>query len=320
MTGVERRSGRRSGRVEHEAGRATEFVGVYATKAPESNAARRTSRRVSTVGPERRAKRTPQRLLERIDHDLSERERAILTDLDRYKFLTTIHLQALHFPNHRTASAAARLCRRALFRLAQLGVIEHLERRVGGIHAGSASYVWRVGPVGDRLLRRDREAPRARRKEPSPRHLDHSLAIADCYVALVTAARAGRFDLIDVWPEPTSWRSYLRSGAVREVLKPDLYAVLGSGDFEDHWFIEIDRATESLPTIIRKCSQYERYRRAGQEQQAIGVFPLVIWVLPDERHLKRLRDAVSTDRNLDRELYRVTTMAQFVEVVSGAAS
>jgi hypothetical protein len=272
------------------------------------------------VVPERRAKRTPKRQLEAIDQDLSERERAIVTDINRYGFLSSKHIQALHFTDHRTPTAATRLTHRVLFRLAQLGVIEHLERRIGGIRAGSASFVWRVGPVGDRLLRTAPDAPRARRKEPSARHLAHRLMVVDSVLALTTANRAGSFELLTVQPEPQSWRSYLGPGAVPETLKPDLYAVTASGEFEDHWFCEIDRATESLPTVLKKCAQYERYRRTGQEQHDGGVFPLVVWIVPDQRHAERIRSAIATDRNLDTDLFRVTTLVELTRLISGGAS
>ena len=40
-------------------------------------------------------------------------------------------------------------------------------------------------------------------------------------------------------------------------------SVVGIGDFEHRWFIEIDRATEATTTVIRKCRVYDDYRRSG---------------------------------------------------------
>ncbi|HEX6656023.1 MAG TPA: replication-relaxation family protein [Candidatus Limnocylindria bacterium] len=235
--------------------------------------------------------------------------------------MTTAQLQCLHFHDHTTEEAAARICRRVLARLHQLQVVEHLQRRIGGVRAGSASFVWRVGPVGDRLLRQSRgEGGRARRKEPSARHLDHCLAIADCHLALVTAVRTGRLELLRVATEPDSWRSYLSVGGATEVLKPDLYAVTATGEYEDHWFVEVDRATESLPTLLRKCVQYERYRRTGREQAKTGVFPLVVWVVPDEQRAAKLRAALHSVRGLDPDLFRITTPEPFAELVGGGSA
>jgi hypothetical protein len=316
MTADFQGSGRRSDRVEHQGTPYTEFAGLYASKAPESMVLREGIPRA----PERPSGRVGPRRLEWIDQDLSERERAILLDLDRFRFLTTTQLQILHFRRHQSEAAAARLCRRTLFRLAKLRVIDALARRVGGIRAGSASFIWRVGPVGERLLRTASDAPRARRKEPSTRHLDHALAVADCYVRLRDAASRDRLELLDIQPEPASWRRYLGAGAVPEILKPDLYAVTAGSDYEDHWFVEVDRGTESVPTVMKKCTQYERYRRSGHEQAERGVFPLVVWVTLDDDRAAKLTTALRTARGIDRSLFRVVTAPHFLGLVTGGVS
>jgi hypothetical protein len=163
-------------------------------------------------------------------------------------------------------------------------------------------------------------APRGRFKQPSARFLDHRLSVADCYVRLVTAQHAGQLELLEAAPEPDSWRPFLGPGGVPELLKPDLAVVTASGDYEDVWFIEIDRATESLPTIVAKCQQYERYRRSGREQERAGVFPLVVWVTPDERRAEQIDRAIRTSRSLDSSLYRCTPQTAMVDVIRGGAA
>jgi hypothetical protein len=247
-------STRRSARVESPEVEPTEFSSLTADNAPGSLTPTRV-RYSGSATPERRARRPTRRLnaqqVERVQQSLSPRDKAILTSLEQHRFLTTDHVQRLHFQDHATPAAAGRVCRRVLERLARHGVIEHLERRIGGVRAGSASHVWRVGLIGDRLLRRtDRDQPRARRKEPSVRNLDHWLAIGDAHLALVELARTSQLEITQTTTEPGCWRSYLGAAGERRTLKPDLYAVTAAGDFEDHWFIEIDRATESLPTVL----------------------------------------------------------------------
>lgn len=314
MTSGDTWSGRRSGRVASADGFSDVADVGAAISAPESLS----SGVAAGSSPERRSRRVGERRLKGLRRELSEREQAVLTSLDQHRFLTTGQLQALHFADHATLDAAARICRRVLARLKQLQVIEPLERRIGGVRAGSASYVWRLGLLGDRLRRQAHDdSRRARRKEPSTRHLDHCLAVADCHLALVAAARVGRLELLDVATEPDSWRSYLGPGGAREVLKPDLYAVTATGDYEDHWFIELDRATESLPTLIRKCVQYEQYRRTGRQQAGTGVFPLVIWVVPDSQRAAKLRGALNASRGLDTALFRIAVTEQFTDLVCG---
>ncbi|MGW6423021.1 replication-relaxation family protein [Nocardia sp. NPDC055053] len=76
-------------------------------------------------------------------------------------------------------------------------------------------------------------------------------------------------------------RTYIGTGGARLTLKPDLYAETASppgSEYVDGAFIEIDMGTESIPTLIRKCREYESYRRQGIEQdRSDGAFPVVIW-------------------------------------------
>lgn len=322
---------RRSGRVEPEHRRPTENPRPGPISAPGSSTstahtyAGSAARSAAPAAPEGQAKpkptRTTRHRLLLTDRDLSDRERAILQTICQHHFLTTRQIQQLFFTNHATPAAAARICRRTVLRLGKLRVIEPLERRVGGIRAGSASYVWRVGLVGDQLLRlASGDGVRARRKEPSARYLDHCLAGADVHVALEQAARQGQLDLVRFDAEPTSWRRYAGPGASRQILKPDLYTVTAMGDYEDHWFLEIDRATESIPTLLVKCQQYTAYRRTGREQQDGGVFPVVLWLVPDDRRLDRLTGALRSARSLDDDLFRVALIDQVIDVMTGAKS
>jgi hypothetical protein len=317
MSAAVDRSGRWSGRVASDSATFEVRPSLGRDSAPETP----TSRGAPGSASEHRSQRVSRRRLERIDADLSERERSILVDLDRFRFLTSSQVQVLHFRDHATEDAAARIRRRVLERLARYRVIEHLERRVGGIRAGSASYVWRVGVVGDRLLRRQRgDGGRSRRTEPSARHLDHCLAVAACHIQLVVAAREGQLDLLTTETEPNCWRRYLGAGGVPEILKPDLYVLTASGEFEDHWFVEVDCATESLPSVLKKCTQYERYRRSGREQAQTGVYPRVVWVVPDLTRWQRLSNEIASTRSLDRDLFRITTHDDFAGLVGGGSA
>ncbi len=225
-----------------------------------------------TPEPRRNASRVSRQQLERLDNRLSERDREVLTSLAQHRFLTTDQLSRFHFiAGGQVASTATRRCRRVLTRLSQLQVIESLGRRVGGFQAGSTAHVWCLGVIGDRLLRLGSNRPRARRKAPSLRHLEHCLAIGDTHLSLQNVPD---HNLTELHTEPACWRSYRRPDhTTGSTLKPDLYAVTASGDYEDHWFIEVDRATESLPVLLGKCAQYRDYHRAGVEQAAARHLP-----------------------------------------------
>lgn len=288
-----------------------------AASAPEGGRGQRAARRSGQFG------RTGAQQLAVIRSALSDRDCAVLASLTAHPFLTTNHIQRLHFADHASDSTGGRVCRRVLARLAEFRAIQHLERRIGGVRAGSASFVWRLGPVGERLLQltaADNGRPRLRRKEPSLHYLDHSLAVAETHLRLLEAGRAHSFHLLRVQTEPTCWRSFVSLGGGLAVLKPDLYAVTATSEYEDSWFIEVDRGTESLPTLLRKCRVYEEYRRSGVEQRTHDVFPLVLWLLPNQPRLDTLSTALHQAPDLDAALYRLTTFGGIIPVVTGGGS
>jgi hypothetical protein len=241
----------------------------------------------------------------------------------RHRYLTTRQIECFWFHDHATSLSGARVCRRVLRRLHDLHVIAHLERRIGGVRAGSASYVWRVGPVGDRLLRESSARPRRRQREPGRMFLDHCLSVAAAHLALVRAHRAGQLELVQVQTEPECWRPYTGLGGARLVLQPDLYVETGDPDdaaFVNCWFVEVDRGTENPARLLGKCERYETYRRTGTEQTDAGGFPLVVWVMREDRHAERLVAAIQRDARLDDRLYRVTTADHFLDMIRGGAA
>jgi hypothetical protein len=267
--------------------------------------------------PERRRGRGAAGLSE-LARLLSDRDLAVLDLIAEHRFLTTSQVHAFCFHTHTTNESGSRICRRVLLRLEQHGLLERPIRRVGGLQAGSVSSVWMLSSTGQRLRNlRDGIGDVGRVREPGDRFVQHYLAIADTHLALIEAERIKRLELVTVQIEPAAWRSYTGLGGSSELLKPDLYAVTASGQYEDHWFIEVDRATESLPTLIRQCRQYEAYRRTGTEQTSRGLFPLVLWVVPDQLRAAKLRDRLAASRDLDVELFRITTPEELIPVVTG---
>ena len=320
---------RHADRVEDGGGNLPDHSPFLAVPAPESlrsgahafSAAAAVSEGGGGAPADRQAgrKRVGNQQIQVIRRNLSDRDWFILHSLTMHPFLTTLHIQRLHFADHASTSTGRRVCRRVLSRLAALRAIEHLERRIGGVRAGSASFVWRLGPIGDRLMRHDDDRPRLRRKEPSLRHLDHCLAVAETHIRLLEAGRNSAPELLRLQTEPTCWRPFATLGGGRAILKPDLYAVTATGDFEDFWFIEVDRATESVPTLLRKCMQYEEYRRSGIEQRDRGLFPLVLWLLPDKRRQESFAAGLHKASSLDRSLFHLATFNNLISEVTGGA-
>lgn len=247
---------------------------------------------------------------------LSGRDKAILRQVAELRLMSARQIQVIHFPDseHENELAATRARQRALARLVSERLLIRLERRIGGVRAGSAGLVLALGEVGQRVL--VLEGPRRRSHEPGPRFVDHTLAVAQLVVDVSVAARRGVLDLLDCQAEPTSWREFPGLGG-RRWLRPDMFLALGVGAYELRWFIEVDRASESLPVIRRKCRLYADYYQSGIEQAGRGgVFPRVCWIVPDGERAERLREAIAQDRHLPERLFVVTTNEQAMTTLS----
>lgn len=263
--------------------------------------------------------RKGRRQLARLVLDLSDRDRAVVRSVSELRLASARQLERLHFlvpDQHATPLTAARTARRTLERLTRDRLLVRLERRIGGMRAGSASFIYALGPVGQRVLGDD--GPRRRFREPSAVFVAHTMAVTELYVRLHEAARHGELQLLaGVETEPACWRSVLTGGG-RAVLKPDLFTVTGNDDYEYRWFVEVDLGTEHAPAIVRKCRAYQAYYRSGAEQAEHGVFPRVLWVTQDDRRADRLRGVITGARDLTDGLFLVTTGEQAVKVLAGA--
>lgn len=262
--------------------------------------------------------RISNRRLEDIRTSLSDRDLAILASVERYRFLTARHLQALHFTDHASPDSASRTCRRVLARLRGLRILGVLDRRIGGIRAGSEGLVYYVDTAGDRI-QRDSTQARARRRfdEPSARFLDHTLAIADMAIAVMDAARTHGAEVVKIDPEHHATRAYQDGYGVPQVLRPDLYIELAASVGDDEvsaFFIEVDLGHESLPTLLGKSLAYEDYRATGSEQCQYGGFPQVIWAMDAYRETTALRrrkalgDAIDRNHRTATSLYRILAL------------
>lgn len=232
-------------------------------------------------------RRVGSRQLSRLTSQLSERDLEVIRGVEDLRFLTSRQVQRLWFGiGEHTELGAARCSRRTLERLHRFGLLHRLDRRVGGVRAGSAGFVYCLGPVGQQLVRAKH---RRHVREPSTTFLDHNLAVAEVVVTIIEATRHSQLELVGYQTEPDCWRPFSGIGGAREILKPDLRLTLALHDYEHHWFIEVDLGSEHRPAVERKCGAYERYLRSGVEQQRHGVFPRVAWLTRDEVRADRLR-------------------------------
>ena len=255
--------------------------------------------------------RAGRRTIRRLKQSLSQRDLAVMKSVELYRYLTARQIENLHFYDHTSPLTGARTCRRVLERLSGVGALVRLERRVGGIRAGSASYIYGLGSVGQRVLH-ESNAARIRRREPSLAFIDHTLAISQLAVDITVISRLDLVDLLELTPEPACWRSFQRGMEGTDVLKPDLAVAIRAGGYHYHWFVEVDLATHSSTSIVKKCRMYQDYWCSGIEQDTHNLFPKVLWVAPTARRAKQLLRAISAAHGLYENLFDVTTSDEAV--------
>lgn len=249
---------------------------------------------------------------------LSERDWQVIKHVATLRFVSGDQLARLCFPDV-TAAASARAARRALLRLTRLDVLERLPRRVGGVRAGSAGYVYRLGLVGHRLSVGAGWLPgrhRRRSQVPGTLFLAHTLHVAELHTRLVECERSGAIELLALEAEPSCWRGL--NGAQSQCLKPDSYVRLGLGPYEDSYFIEVDRATEGSQALNRQLAAYVRYYRSGQEQATHGVFPRVLWTAPNEPRRAAIEACIDSLPRAERELFNAARFEDAIPLLTAA--
>jgi len=247
---------------------------------------------------------TPNRIWQ-LSYGLSERDLAVVATLSKVRVASVRQLERVHFPNR------PRTARRVLGALVERRLVARLGRTVGGVRAGSAGHIYALDVVGQSLSQHGGPAHGSRLRRPwtpGVRFLDHSLAVSEVYVQLVEREREGGFELIQFECEPASWRQFSPHGAPL-TLKPDAFIRLGYPMHEDSYFIEVDRGSESVRTLELKAEIYERYWNSGLEQDRHGVFPKVLWLVPDRARAKVLKRALTPGK--DQEPAKLHAVAMF---------
>lgn len=236
---------------------------------------------------------TPRRRLRRSDVEwvrerLNDRDLRIVQEINRVRIASGEQLERLCFAGVTAGRSRTATRSRALGRLARWRVLVAVGRRIGGRERGSTAQVYALDTVGQRLLAGDNlaagEAVRVRRPgPPGVWSRQHLLAVAELYTQLVEQARTTGLELVTFKAEPGAHWPDGRGGR----LKPDAYAVLGRPGARDHWWLEVDLATESLPTLRAKLQTYLDFQRRGER----GPGDVTPWVLV-ATNTERRRDAI----------------------------
>ena len=253
---------------------------------------------------------SPQRIHVRhaawVGERLSERDWAIVEVVNRLRLVRSDQIERLLFAE---LSGRSRVVTRGrvLRRLADWQVLDALPRRIGGSPRGSSGSVFALGLVGQRLLAERQliagSTPRVRHAGvPTDRTVGHMLAVSELYVSLDEKATGIGAQVETFEAEPACWWSNGLGGYV----KPDAYVLLVHGQVRDHWWIEADLATESLPTLKRKFLTYLDYVARGQLGPS-GVIPRVLVSVPSEGRYTAVRELFSRLPDPANQLFSVIT-------------
>lgn len=253
------------------------------------------------------------------EHDpgfaLQERDLGILGRLWAAGALLSDHVHALFFP----ASEDARVVRRRLLRLYQVGLVRRYRPQLRKGH-GSSAYVFAVTRLGFDVLRAARPVwwaarwpeakwdSRQQGREPGLDLFLHSLVVAD--IGVWAEARLGR-----EWIHESEPAALISAGSVpvgnrvkEGAFRPD--AILAARNGGADWYLELERSAY-LPHWRHKVERWERWGR----QYALGPAPAVIVVagyLRDSPQ-RRERSVVPLLRALPAPLLRLVYVLDLAE-------
>jgi hypothetical protein len=251
---------------------------------------------------------------------LTERDWEVVRSVASLHFVSGGQLTRLCFAGGDNPTASGRAARRALLRLTRLGVLERLPRPVGGVQAGSAGFVYYLDLGGQRLASSRGWQPERRGRRsltPGTLFLRHSLQVAELHVRLIELDRSRSIELLALDSEPSCWREHTAANGQRLTLKPDSYVRLGAGDYEDSYFVEIDRGTEGSRALERQLRDYVAYYASGVEQAAHGVFPRSLWLTMTAERVEVIQECISRLPGPASQLFQVAVFDTALDMLVG---
>ena len=253
--------------------------------------------------------------------DLTPREQATIKALDTLHVATAQQLARVVFGDASTPTSL-RLTHRHLARLGQAGLIRSHPNPLPAHRAGRRDQVHVLSAHGLRTVGRSTGLGFGQRRSwhPSAAKLEHWLAIGDLYAQLSDAVRSRDLAIHAFAVESNARRLYQDEAGRPRSLQPDAYASVRVGDTIVSWFIEIDRGTENPQRIAQKCRAYREYELSDLEYQRHGVFPGVLFIVPDQQRLQAISRMLRQQPADARGLFWVATDTAAIATMLGPTS
>lgn len=218
----------------------------------------------------------------------------VVWDIVRFRQLTSRQIQRIHFADGVSQKSMDNRTSYVLKRVFETGLVNRLPfRRIGAGGPGSTGYVYQGPKVTARKL------------------IDHTYDVAEVYVQLLEAARAGRGTLIDYQPG-----SYAHRTIAGRELEPDAKITLEVAGVQRNRYLEVDRDSERPNQIREKLDQYIEAARHWPPGE---VFPRVVFVVSHEipglvePRRRKIAQQLGEVTAPYRPLFSVTTMDQVVD-------
>jgi hypothetical protein len=207
---------------------------------------------------------------------IQPRDIALLRDLFESRLMTRTHAAALHFDDKSEA------CKKRIQRLIAAGLIGE---RVQGVGKSSILFfTWKAVSflregghfTGFPHLTRGQLR---KRQYISPLTLAHELQIMDVKAAFAKALHAApslAIQQFTTWPKLSEFNSSHPATHRTVTIRPDAFlhvreALAERPPRDDRFFLEIDRSSESLDTLVNKLLCYHDYYRSGGFASRFGL-------------------------------------------------
>lgn len=81
----------------------------------------------------------------------------------------------------------------------------------------------------------------------------------------------------------------------------------------------MDLATEGRGSILRKLARYRHHYYSGREHHEHGVYPRVVWAVPDVKRAAWFNEILERQDSVGREIHVVTTQDALVPLLASEA-
>ena len=259
-------------------------------------------------------------MLGQIDLELTRRDYEVLKMLRQFRFMRTDQIKRLFMRKHE-GSERAKLSAttRLLHRLMNHGLISHLPRKNKPVGGGSYGLVWYLSESGMRLfdLREGTAKRRHRPHDPSPKYLQHTLAVVETFVVYAETvwAAGGALTPERIEVEKEAIREFKIDGKKSRIW-PDLFIQVKAEEERYFFYIEVDLGTEGASEVLTKCKRYWDYCRTGKAKTEHGCFPLVLWLVPNSMRKEWMMKAIMRGLTKKQQWpFAVATADEFPKVI-----